>query len=85
MDSIVMLQRLSKEIPNEAKVFWFWFVSKYPQEFDNLPQDGEIAKMQEQNLSEWDFPTISQFINFSNIINEANKANPDDAKNSTAD
>lgn len=74
MDSIVMLQRLANDIPNEAKIFWFWFVSKYPQEFDNLPKDGEIAKMQQQQLADWDFPKIVQFIKFSNIVNEANKS-----------
>ena len=75
MDSIIMLQRLSNDIPNEAKVFWSWFVTKYPQEFDNLPKDGAIVKIQEQELGDWDFPTIVQFINFSNMINEANKRN----------
>ncbi len=80
MDSIVMLQRLANDIPNEAKVFWYWFVSKYPQEFDNLPKDGEIAKMQEQELANCDFPTIVQLIKFYNIFKETNKANVADAE-----
>ena len=42
-----MLQRLAGEIPFEAKVFWFWFVSKYPEGFDNLPKrrDCEDARI----------------------------------------
>ena len=61
MDAIVMLQQMSADIPTDAKVYWFWFVSKFPQEFDNLPDDGEIAKMQREGLAEWDFQTISHF------------------------
>lgn len=80
MDAIVMLQQTAGDIPSEAKVYWFWFVSKYPQEFDNLPQDGEIAKMQSEGLSEWDFPTICQFLLFGDIMEEANKANSADTK-----
>ena len=72
MDAIIMLQRISGKIPMEAKVFWFWFVSKYPQEFDNCPEDGEIKKMQQQGLADWDFPTISQFLSFVDIVGEAN-------------
>jgi hypothetical protein len=42
MDAIVMLQQIACDIPIEAKVFWSWFVSKYPQEFENCPEDGGI-------------------------------------------
>ena len=79
MDAIVMLQELAGDLPTEAKIYWFWFVSKYPQEFDNLPKDGMIAKMQKEGLSEWDFPTIRQFLLFSDIMEEANKENAADA------
>lgn len=80
MDAIVMLQQIAGDIPTEAKVYWFWFVSKYPQEFDNLPKDSVITKMQSEGLSEWDFQTFYQFLLFSNIMEEANKANSSDAK-----
>ncbi|MBN2286332.1 MAG: hypothetical protein JXI43_07780 [Tissierellales bacterium] len=85
MDAIVMLQQLAENIPTEAKVYWFWFVSKYPQEFDNLPKDGEIAKMQSEGLTDWDFKTITQFLLFNDIMEEANKATSADEKNRAAD
>lgn len=68
MDAIVMLQRLSGDIPLEAKVYWFWFVSKYHEEFDNCPDDGEIKKMQAEKIVDWDFPTICQFLTFCDIV-----------------
>lgn len=64
MDSILMLQKLNGDIPYEAQIFWHWFVSKYPEEFDNLPEDGEIAKMQELKMSEMSFKKISLFIKY---------------------
>jgi hypothetical protein len=74
MDAIIMLQRIAGDIPIEAKVFWSWFVSKYPQEFENCPKDGEINKLQQQRLGEWDFPRICQFLSFAEIAGEADKA-----------
>jgi hypothetical protein len=71
MDAIVMLQRVAGSIPIEAKVFWFWFVSRYPQYFDNLPDDSEIKEMQAQKLADWDFPTISDFLKFADAFEEA--------------
>ncbi len=62
MDAIVMLQILKGTIPFQAKVFWFWFVSKYPEEFSNLPKDGEIATMQEANFAALDFEEIALFL-----------------------
>ncbi|HPQ44029.1 MAG TPA: hypothetical protein PKZ42_07340 [Syntrophales bacterium] len=70
MDAIVMLQRLCGDIPIEAKVYWMWFVSKYPEYFDDCPDDSEIKKMQEQGLANWDFPTICQFLTFCDVVNE---------------
>jgi hypothetical protein len=72
MDAIVMLQQIAGDIPIEAKVFWSWFVSKYPQEFDNCSEDGEIKKMQQQRLSDWDNPKIGQFLGYAEIAGEAN-------------
>ena len=54
----------------EGKVYWNWFVSYYPEEFDNLPKDGEVARMQEQGIGKWSFEEISAFIKFSEIIDE---------------
>jgi len=72
MDAVVMLQQLTGDIPIEAKVFWFWFVSKYPQEFDDCPEGGEIKKKIQHNLASWDFPTICQFLKFCDLVGEAN-------------
>ena len=72
MDAIVMLQRLSGDIPIEAKVYGFWFVSKYREEFDNCPADGEIKKMQAQGLADWDLPTFRQFLTFCDTAEGAN-------------
>jgi hypothetical protein len=67
MDAVLMLQNLKGTIPVHAKIFWFWFVSEYPEEFSNLPPDGEIAKFQKENLASWSFEDISQFIKFCEI------------------
>ena len=70
MDAIWMLQQIAYDIPIEAKVFWFWFVSKYPEGLNNLPQDSEVRKMQEVRLAGWDFPRISKFIEFAYIMKD---------------
>lgn len=66
-----MLERLEGNIPTEAKIYWAWFVSKYHEEFDNLPQDGEIAKMQELELGKMPFPEILKFLEFAEIVGDA--------------
>ena len=68
MDAIVKLQRLNGRIPIEGKVYWYWFVSMFEEEFDNLPDDSEIRKMQQANLARWDFPTISRFLSFCDVL-----------------
>ena len=45
METILLLQQIANDIPIEAKVFWTWFVSKYPQDFANLPDGSEIRKL----------------------------------------
>lgn len=83
MDAIIMLQRISGNIPDEAKVFWNWFVSENKDEFDNLPENSEIRKMQDFKINEWDFPTISSFIKFIDVfgsIDAANKSLNQDAQ-----
>jgi hypothetical protein len=74
LDAILMLQNISGDLPLEAKAFWGWFVSTYPDEFDDCPEDGAIKNMISMGLNEWDFPTISQFLVFGGVIQEANKA-----------
>jgi hypothetical protein len=74
MDAIMMLHQITGDIPLQAKVFWFWFVSKYPQEFEDCPEGGEIKKMIEERLADWDFPTIRQFLSFCDIMEQAGRA-----------
>lgn len=62
MDSIVLLQALSGELPLEAKVYWHWFVCSYPEEFDDCPEGGRVKEMMKSDLHKLDFPTLSQFI-----------------------
>jgi hypothetical protein len=73
LDAILMLQNISGEIPLEAKVFWSWFVSTYPDEFSDCPEDGALKHLMSLGLNEWDFPTIRQFLTFGVIMQEANK------------
>jgi len=70
MDAILMLQQIANDIPIEAKVFWTWFVSKYPQEFSNLPEGSEVRKLQEHRLADWDFRRISYFLEFAEIVKD---------------
>lgn len=57
-----MLQQISGELPYEAKIYWLWFVSKYHEGFDNLPEDSETRKFQEVGLGNLEFKDISKFI-----------------------
>lgn len=81
MDAILMLQQMTGNIPIEAKVFWSWFLSKYPQEFEDCPEGGEIREAIEQDLASLDFQTIQKFLHYWNEVDEANKSlNPDALK-----
>lgn len=68
MDAILMLQNISGELPFEAKVYWHWFVSAYPEEFDNLAVDGQIAMMQKENYSTMSFKELAMFIEFGEVV-----------------
>jgi hypothetical protein len=72
MDAILLLQQIASDTPMEAKVFWTWFVSKYPQEFADLPEGSEIKRLQEHKLADWDFRRISYFLEFADIVKGAN-------------
>lgn len=74
LDAILMFQNINGNLPMEAKVFWAWFVSTYPEEFSNCPKDSEIQKMISLGLNDWDFPVILQFLKFSEVMKEVNKA-----------
>jgi hypothetical protein len=71
MDAILLLQRVSNDIPIEAKVFWAWFVSTYPEEFEDSLPDGPIQQMQQQmSVEKWDFKTIRQFLDFADVVGD---------------
>jgi hypothetical protein len=72
MDAILMLQQIAGDIPIEAKIFWTWFVSKYPEQFDNLPDGSEIRTMQQHKLANWDFRRISYFLEFAEVVKGIN-------------
>lgn len=71
LDAILMLQNISGEIPFEAKVYWHWFVSAYPEEFDNCPKDGHIAKMQKENYASKSFKELAMLIEFAEVADDA--------------
>lgn len=71
MDAVLMLQRLVGAIPTEAQIYWAWFVSYHHQEFDNLPADGEIAKMQQLELRRLSFPELVAFVQYSNLASNS--------------
>jgi len=72
MDAVLMLQVITKDLPIEAKTFWMWFTSKYPQDFEDCPEGGEIKKMINENLSSWEFEEIIKYLDFANIMKENN-------------
>lgn len=61
-DAIVMLQQIGGELPYEAKIFWLWFVSKYHEGFDNLPEDSVTKRFQEVGIGDLEFKYINKFI-----------------------
>lgn len=72
MDSVLMLQRLSGSIPREAHNYWAWFVSRYSEEFDNLPADGETARMQKLELGKLTFPELLAFVQYARFAPAGN-------------
>jgi hypothetical protein len=68
LDCALLLQQLAKRIPAEVKIFWAWYVALHREEFDDLPRDGAIGKLQALNLDQMPFDEISRFIVFSNIV-----------------
>lgn len=71
MDAVIMLQRIAGSIPMEAKLYWAWFVSFYAEEFDNLPKNGEIAKLQALELGKMPFSDIVAFLRFAAAMDDA--------------
>jgi hypothetical protein len=68
MDAIRMLQCIDGNLPIEAKTFWTWFVSYRRDEFEGCGPD--IDSMIQQDLASWDFPRISMFLKFADIIGD---------------
>lgn len=70
MDAVLMLQRMAHDIPFAGKVFWHWYVSKYPAEFEDLPKDGEVAKMQKLHMADMAFREIAMFLKFNDAFGD---------------
>jgi hypothetical protein len=68
MDAILLMRSISGVIPTEGKVFWIWFVTAYPGEFENLPPESEVRKFQKMGIEKWNFRTIRQFLLFAEIV-----------------
>jgi len=70
MDAVWMLQVETEDIPFELKVFWAWYVSRYPEEFDDLPSDGAIAQIQKLQVSKMAFRDISLYLKLNDALPE---------------
>lgn len=68
MDAVRMLQCIDGNLPIEAKTFWTWFVSHRRNEFEG--SGPAIDSMIQQDLASWDFPQISMFLKFADIIGD---------------
>ncbi len=77
MDAVWIFTQLEGEPPMEGKIYWQWFVSAYPDGFDNLPPDGEIARMQKLKIGEMPFSEISMLIKFANASEQADRSSRD--------
>lgn len=67
MDGVLMLQKIAGRLPMQARIYWAWFVSYYQEQFADLPRDGAIAKLQEQNLGSKSFNELSAFIKLAEL------------------
>jgi hypothetical protein len=70
MDGILLLQLITGKLPIEAKVFWIWFVSTRPAEFEDSLPEGPIKEMQQMGIEKWDFKTIRQFLLFADVAGD---------------
>jgi hypothetical protein len=67
MDNVLMLQQRSADIAFEAKVYWAWYVSRYADEFDDLPTNGAVKDLIALDAGAMSFPELSQFIVFNEV------------------
>jgi hypothetical protein len=70
MDAILLLQLITGKLPIEAKVFWIWFLSTHPEEFEDALPDGPIKEMQQMGIEKWDFKTIRQFLLLADVTGD---------------
>jgi hypothetical protein len=64
MDGVLMLQRIAGTLPIQARIYWAWFVSYYHEQFNNLPPDGEVARLQKQELGSKSFKELAAVIKY---------------------
>lgn len=70
MDGVLMLQKIAGVVPIQARIYWAWFVSYYHEQFANLPPDGEIAKLQKQDLGSKSFNELSAVIKCAELASD---------------
>ncbi len=72
MDAVVLLQRLTGELPIEGKVFWTWFVTKHRELFEG---SGEATqRMIDIGLDPDDFPALVGMLTFHDLMASAGSA-----------
>ena len=69
MDAVVLLQRLTGELPIEGKVFWTWFVTKNRELFEGT---GEATqRMIDIGVDPDDFPALVGLLTFHDLMASA--------------
>jgi hypothetical protein len=64
MDAVVLLQRLTHELPMEGKIFWTWFVKRNRELFEG--SGDSIQRMIDSDLPD-DFPTLAVLLTFHDL------------------
>ena len=68
MDAVLLLIGLTNDVPLEAKTYMAWFVSRYPDEFDDVPEDGELRRIQQLGVANWQLNEIDDFLRFGDLM-----------------
>jgi len=70
MDGVLMLQTIAGSLPIHARIYWAWFVSYYHEQFENLPPDGEVARLQQQELGSKSFDELAAFLKYAELVGD---------------
>jgi hypothetical protein len=66
MDAVVLLQRLTGDLPIEGKIFWTWFVTKNRELFEGTGE--ETQRMIDIGLDPDDFPALAGLLVFHDLM-----------------